>query len=622
MGNIFGDLATSLRDASESDWRKKARPEQLPPPGDWWAIWLLMAGRGFGKTRTVVEWGLEQERMGFRRIALVAATAGDARDVLVEGESGILACAPKWNRPEYEPSKRRLTWKSGTIATMYSADEPERLRGPQHDAAICDELAAWRYPEAWDQLMFGLRLGRNPRCVVATTPKPTKLIRDLVAREGKDVVITRGRTKDNEANLAPQFLKTIVSRFQGTRLGRQELDGELLLDTPNALWSHENLDSTRVDEAPTMQRIVVGVDPSGSAGENADECGIVVCGLGMDSELYVLADLSGRMSPTEWARRAIDAYHYYRADRVVAEVNYGGAMVLATISSIDPSVPTRAVTSSRGKVLRAEPISAIFEQRRGHLVGSNFVELQDEMTSFTTDWDRSRGSPNRVDALVFSAAELTSGAAPGGFFSGSALLCDGEPDVVPPCVQNLFAVLATSPHANTSVGFMVFGTNPNDMPPRMHVIDWQISELDAALSVEWLGACHARLMEIATEWKALSGPPEIHVEMDDFGQAAFDLAWYHMETTSQAINLAQIQRRHKSPIPTLDQRVESSRAKVNGGSVKLARPAFEREEAFRSSSGNHLLMQLRKFDPAARDAPVELVTALCMGVGLWNGDGA
>jgi phage terminase large subunit-like protein len=621
MGNIFGDLAASLRDATASDWRAKARPEQLPPPGDW-AIWLLLAGRGFGKTRVLSESALEAVLNGYRRIAIVAATAGDCRDVVIEGESGILSCAPKWNRPEYEPTKRRLTWSNGAIATAYSADEAERLRGPQHDFAIVDELAAWRYPESWDMLMMGLRLGKNPRAIVATTPKPTKLIRDLVAREGKDVVITRGRTKDNEANLAPQFLKTIVARFQGTRLGRQELDGELLTDTPGALWNHENLDATRVDTAPTLQRIVVGIDPSGSAGENADECGIVVSGLGVDSELYVLADLSGRMSPTEWARRAIGAFHYYKADRIVAETNYGGAMVLSTITAIDPGVPVKAITSSRGKVLRAEPISAIWEQGHGHLVGSNFAELQDEMTSFTTDWDRSRGSPNRVDALVFSAAELTSGAAPGGFFSESALLCNGEPDVVPPCVQNLFGVLATSERPGAAVAFMIFGTSPSDVAPRLHLIDWALAEMDEALTVEWLGACYASLLEFAKEWRALSGPLEIFVESDDFGMAAFDLCWFHMETAGVAINLSKIERRRKQPIPSLDERVESCRAKINGCSVKLSKTAFEREAAFRSAAGNHLLVQLRKFDPAARDQPVELIVGLCMGVGLWSGDGA
>jgi phage terminase large subunit-like protein len=616
MGNLYGDLAASLREATESDWRSRARPSQLPPPGDW-AIWLLLAGRGFGKTRVLSEWVLEQVLAGSRRIAMVAATASDCRDVLIEGDSGILSCAPKWNRPEYEPTKRRLTWSNGAIATAYSADESERLRGPQFDAAICDELGAWRYAESWDMLMLGLRLGTNPRCVVATTPKPTRLIRDLVAREGKDVAVTRGRTKENEANLAPQFLKTIVARFQGTRLGRQELDGELLLDTPNALWSHENLDDTRVESAPPMQRIVVGVDPSGSSAEDADECGIVVSGLGVDSELYVLADLSARMSPTEWARRAVDAYHYYKADRIVAETNYGGAMVLSTIAAIDPSVPTKAITSSRGKVLRAEPISAIFEQRRGHLVGSNFAELQDQLTSFTSDWDRSRGSPDRVDAMVFGMSELTSGAAPGSYFNGAALLIDGEPDVPPLCTQEVFGVLAITPLTGSAVGFVIVATSPNDVPPRFYVLDWRIVEIDEALSVEWLTGVYARVQELSQEWQSLSQPPRIMIEMDDFGQAAFELCMMHAYETGIAINLCEIDRRRGAPIPTLEQRVEACRAKINSGTVKIARLAFERQEPFRSSNVNHFLTQVLTFRPEAREAPVELVAALCTGVGLW-----
>jgi phage terminase large subunit-like protein len=228
---LFGRLASAL----EADWRSLARPNQLAPSGDW-RIWLMLAGRGFGKTRSGAEWVKEQVEAGARRIALVAPTAADARDVIVEGESGILAISPDWNRPTYEPSKRRLTWPNGTMAFCYSADEPERLRGPQHDAAWCDELGAWRYLDSWDMLMMGLRLGKNPRCVVTTTPKPSKLIRDLIKRDGQDVAITRGSTYDNRANLAPAFLDTIVRRYEGTRLGRQELNAEMLDDNPGAMW--------------------------------------------------------------------------------------------------------------------------------------------------------------------------------------------------------------------------------------------------------------------------------------------------------------------------------------------------------------------------------------------------
>jgi predicted phage terminase large subunit-like protein len=397
----------------------------------------------------------------------------------------------------------------------------------------------------------------------------------------------------------------------------------LLLDTPGALWSAENLEETRVENAPhDLVRVVVAIDPSGSGGEGADEAGIIVAGLGADSNCYVLADLSGRMSPTEWARKAIDAYRVFKADRIIAETNFGAAMVLSTIAAVDPGVPTKAIVSSRGKVLRAEPISTTFEQGRAHLVG-NFPELEDQLTSFTSDYDRTRdGSPDRLDAMVFALAELTSGAAPGGYFNETALLVNGEPDVVPACCQTMFGVLATSDRAGTAVAFSIFATSPNDMTPRLHLIDWRLAEMDEALTVEWLGACYDRMLELAKAWRVLSDPLEIFVEMDDFGQAAFDLCWFHMETTGQAINLSKIERRRKQPIPSLQERVEASRAKINGASVKLARPAFEREEAFRSSTGNHLLMQLRKFAPEARDQPVELIVGLCMGVGLWGGDGA
>ena len=276
MANFF---AAQLADALERSWAAIARPNQLPPLGDWWQIWLLLAGRGFGKTRTLAEWVCAQVASGLAsRIALVAATAADARDVLVEGESGILSVAPPWCRPVYESSKRRLTWPNGAIATTYSAEEPDRLRGPQHDAAVCDELASWSRPETWDMLQFGLRLGRNPRCLVATTPRPTKLIRELLAREGRDVAVTRGSTYENRANLAPRFFDQVIRQYEGTRLGRQELLAEVLEDTPGALWSHGIIDAARQAAAPNLARIVVAIDPATTSGEDADETGIVVVG--------------------------------------------------------------------------------------------------------------------------------------------------------------------------------------------------------------------------------------------------------------------------------------------------------------------------------------------------------
>ena len=387
------------------EWPYRARPEQLPPPGDW-RVWLLLAGRGFGKTRTGAE--LVRSRVAAhtaRRIALVAPTAADARDVMVEGESGLLAIAPSADRPLYEPSKRRLTWPNGAVAMLFSADEPERLRGPQHDFAWCDELAAWRYPEAWDMLMFGLRLGDDPRAVATTTPRPTKLIRALVA--DPKVVMTRGATAANRANLAPAFLDQIVKRYQGTRLGRQELDAELLDDMPGGLWPRGIIEATRMSKAPEISRVVVAIDPAVSVSEHADESGIIVAGRDANGHGYVLADASGRYTPAEWARVAIAAYGAHQADRIVAEINNGGDMVEATLRMIDPNVPFHAVRAARGKVARAEPVAALYERGRIHHVGA-FPQLEDQMCSFTSDFDRTTAgySPDRVDALVWALTEL------------------------------------------------------------------------------------------------------------------------------------------------------------------------------------------------------------------------
>jgi phage terminase large subunit-like protein len=343
--------------------------------------------------------GVPKDRAG-------GANAADVRDVMVEGESGILSIYPDHEGPLYEPSKRRLTWPNGAVGTTYSADEPTRLRGPQHDLAWCDEVGFWRYPETWDMLMFGLRVGADPRACVTTTPKPTKLIRDLVRAD--NVVVTRGSSYENTGHLAPTFFRSIVKKYEGTRLGRQELNAELLEDTPGALWTHGNLEATRVREPPAeFSRIVVAIDPAATSGEEADETGILVVGKDSKDHGYVLADLSGRYQPIEWAKIAINAYRNFGADRMVAEINNGGEMVEATIRMVDPNVSYTPVRASRGKVTRAEPVSALYEQGRIHHVGV-FSELEQQMAEFTSDFDREVAgySPDRVDALVWACTNL------------------------------------------------------------------------------------------------------------------------------------------------------------------------------------------------------------------------
>lgn len=380
------------------DWRIWARPEQRWPPGDW-RVWLLLAGRGFGKTRTGAEAVRLQKNRGARRIALVAATAADARDVIVEGESGILAVSPPYDMPLYEPSKRRLTWMNGAIATTYSADEPTRLQGPQHDFAYCDELALWKYPEAWDMLLLGLRLGPDPRAVVTTTPKPTKIIRDLVA--SNHTYLTRGSTFDNRANLPQAFFDAIITRYEGTRLGREQIYAELLTDNPDALWTRANIDELRVTRHPELLTIVVAVDPQATNEPTSSETGIIVAGLGVDKHGYILDDLSIRATPDRWASEVVSAYHKYEANRIVAESNQGGLMVEHTIRTIDRTVPIKLVHASRGKHTRAEPVSALYEQRKCHHMGF-FADLEDQMV----EWSPGDTSPDRLDALVWALTEL------------------------------------------------------------------------------------------------------------------------------------------------------------------------------------------------------------------------
>ena len=388
------------------DWSMWARPQQLAPSGDW-STWLICAGRGFGKTRTGAEWVRQKIESGSNRMAFVAATAADIRDVMVEGESGILAVHPAWCRPKYEPSKRRITFHTGAIATTYSADEPDRLRGPQHEDAWADELAAWRYADAWDQLQFGLRLGHHPQCVVTTTPRPVAVMRELIA--DADVPVSTGSTYDNASNLAPSFLATMRKKYEGTRLGRQELHAELLEDIEGAMWRRDWIERARLSAPPDggYDRIVVSVDPAITS--TGDEHGIIVCGKKGDHG-FVIDDKTTRGSPLDWATAAVAAFHMHKADRIIAEKNQGGEMVEQTIKTVDPRVPVKLVHASRGKALRAEPVSALYEVEPGriHHVGS-FDQLEDQMCMWVPD--SGADSPDRLDAAVHGLTELLLGRA-------------------------------------------------------------------------------------------------------------------------------------------------------------------------------------------------------------------
>tara|TARA_R110000824_G_scaffold83708_1_gene209415 strand:- start:8854 stop:10188 length:1335 start_codon:yes stop_codon:yes gene_type:complete len=392
----------ALKIASFNSWDVHRRPSQSTPQGNW-RMWLILAGRGWGKTRTGAEFVRQQIDLGMTsHIALVGPTAADVRDTMIEGESGLLGVYSADQRPRYEPSKRRVTFHNGAVASAFSADEPDRLRGPNHDLAWADELAAWRYPEAWDMLMFGLRIGKNPRVVVTTTPKPIPIIRRLLKIEDESIVVTRGSTFDNKDNLAASFITEITSRYEGTRMGRQELYAEVLDDIEGSLWDRDNLEALRVSQLPEIVRTVVAVDPAaGSKAENA-ETGIVVVGLGEDGHGYVLDDRSVRGSPNDWGMAVVSAYHANKADRIVAEANQGGDMVSHTIRTVDPNVPIKLVHASKGKRTRAEPVAALYEQGRVHHLGFHGL-LEDQLCSWVPDH---AVSPDRLDALVWGITEI------------------------------------------------------------------------------------------------------------------------------------------------------------------------------------------------------------------------
>jgi len=393
-------------------------PHQIPPTvgnnGEPWTTWLLIGGRGAGKTRAGAEWvkalalARKQEDETERRIALVGETEHEAREVMIEGVSGLLAVHPHVARPRWSPTRRRLEWSNGAVAQAFSADDPESLRGPQFSAAWCDELAKWRYAEAtFDMLQFGLRLGARPRQMITTTPRPVALLKRLINEPAS--AVTRAATRSNALHLSPAFIDVVVKRYAGTRLGRQELDGEIIDDRPDALWSRGGIESCRVMEAPPLQRIVVAVDPPVSSTKGADACGLVAAGRAENGTIYVLADETVKgLSPAGWAARAIALWRRLEADALVVEVNQGGDMVRSVIGEVDGDVPVIAVRAHRGKWLRAEPVAALYEQGRVKHVGV-LPALEDEMTDFGLDGLSSGHSPDRLDAMVWAVTHLTYG---------------------------------------------------------------------------------------------------------------------------------------------------------------------------------------------------------------------
>ncbi|HVZ52150.1 MAG TPA: terminase family protein [Pseudolabrys sp.] len=397
-----------------TDFANSAHAHQLPPErannGADWTTWLVLGGRGAGKTRAGAEWVRALALAdGCARIALVGETEHDVREVMVEGVSGLLAVHGLDERPDWFPSRRRIEWPNGAVAQIFSAENHEGLRGPQFSAAWCDELAKWRHAEAtFDMLQFGLRLGERPRQVITTTPRPGALLKRLI--DDPRTAVTRAGTVANAYNLAPAFLETILSRYHGTRLGRQEIDGEIVEERPDALWQRAQIESVRVREAPPLARIVVAIDPPASARAGADACGLVAVGRADDGTLYVLSDESaGGLTPQAWASRAIALWRRLSADALVAEVNMGGDMVRAVIREADPDVPVLAVRATRSKHVRAEPVAQLYEQGRVKHVGV-FPALEDEMCDFGLDGLSSGRSPDRLDALVWAITALTHGA--------------------------------------------------------------------------------------------------------------------------------------------------------------------------------------------------------------------
>jgi len=408
---IFAGLPAKDLKRTLSDWTFWARDDQLPPL-QWGEngcfIWNVRAGRGFGKTRMSAEVFIRAVQYGgYKYPNLAGATAEDVRDIMIQGESGILACAPDNFRPEYIPSLKKLVWPNGVVSNIYYGSEPDKARGPQSDFLWMDEIAKWRKPEeTFDNLLMGLRLGPNPLCIVTSTPRPTRFLMDLEKRTDTQgrlcTVTTRGKTQDNYRNLSPVFINTIISKYQGTRLGRQELAGEFLDDNPEALWKRSEIDNNRVFRIPDLTYVVVGVDPAVTSKEGSDDTGIIVAGKGANGQGYVLGDYTIHDTPKAWAEAAITAYNKHEANIIIGEVNNGGDLVEMNIKAVNPMIPFEAVHASRGKATRAEPISSLYEQGLVHHFGT-FPELEDQMCEWVPGAEK---SPDRVDALVWALSLL------------------------------------------------------------------------------------------------------------------------------------------------------------------------------------------------------------------------
>ena len=400
-----------------------ARPEQLPTDEADWSVWLYLAGRGAGKTRTAAEWIVWQAlTQNWSRWAVIAPTFGDVRDTCAEGESGLIPILRQYGALDYyNRSTGDIKLTNGSRIKLFSADEPDRLRGPQHHGAWCDELAAWRYPDTYDQLQFGLRLGEHPKTVITTTPRPIPLIRQLIAKTDGSVRLVRGSTFDNAANLAPSALVELQARYNGTRLGRQELYGEILDDVEGALWTKGVIDRNRVESAPPLARLAVSIDPAVTNTKDSDETGIIVLGSDAAGNGYVIADYSFKGSPNEWAQKAVEVFRTHKADSILVEVNQGGDMVSAVLRQVDMSLPIQEVRAHIGKKLRAEPVAAMYEQGRIKHVGE-FTKLEEQMTLWTPD---SPDSPDRLDAMVQGFSSLIGTSSAATYFSALANFCTG-----------------------------------------------------------------------------------------------------------------------------------------------------------------------------------------------------